>query len=97
MNDLNLSGLSEENVRKRLIKYGPNEIAADKSRGILKLIIEVLKEPMVLLMLGINFIYFLIGDIQEVYSLLTFLILIVVITIYQENKTEKTLHALKEL
>lgn len=79
------------------MKYGPNEIAADKSRGIVELIIDVLKEPMVLLMLGINFIYFLIGDIQEVYSLLTFLILIVVITIYQENKTEKTLHALKEL
>lgn len=90
-------GVSQQEALKRLEKYGYNELKSDGSRGLLKIIIGSLKEPMVLLLIGIGIIYTLLGEAEEVYSLLTFLILILGITIYQENKTEKTLLALKEL
>ncbi|WP_407677005.1 cation-translocating P-type ATPase [Peredibacter starrii] len=52
---------------------------------------------MVLLLIGIGIIYIILGEAAEIYSLLAFLLLILAITIYQENKTEKTLSALKKL
>lgn len=92
-----ISGISHQEALNRLKKYGHNEIKTNGSRGTLKIVIAAIKEPMVLLLLGIGVIYLLLGQAEEVYSLLTFLILILGITIYQENKTEKTLLALKEL
>lgn len=92
-----LTGLSQQEALGRLERHGYNELAFDSSRGIMKIIIEALKEPMVLLLIGIGAIYLLLGESEEVYSLLTFLILILGITIYQENKTEETLKALKKL
>lgn len=95
--DKKISGLSHQEVLGRLEKYGHNEIKTEGSHGLLRTILGAVKEPMVLLLIGIGLIYFFLGEAQEVYSLLTFLILILGITIYQENKTEKTLLALKEL
>lgn len=91
------TGLSHQEALGHLEKYGHNELGYDSSRGIIKIIFEALKEPMVLLLIGIGAIYLLLGESEEVYSLLTFLILILGITIYQENKTEQTLLALKKL
>ena len=81
----------------RLERFGHNELKSDSSRGILSISFAAIKEPMVLLLISIGVIYMFLGEAQEVYSLLTFLILILGITIYQENKTEKTLTALKKL
>lgn len=91
------SGLSHQEALGHLEKYGHNELASDSSRGMNRIIIDALKEPMVLLLIGIGIIYLLLGESEEVYSLLTFLALILGITIYQENRTEQTLLALKKL
>lgn len=92
-----IHGLSQQEAFARLEKFGHNELKADGSHGIWNVILGAVKEPMVLLLIGIGLIYFILGEAQEVYSLLTFLFLILGITIYQENKTEKTLLALKQL
>lgn len=90
-------GLSHQEALNRLERFGYNELKTDGPRGVMKIILGAIREPMVLLLIGIGIIYLLLGEVEEVYSLLTFLILILGITIYQENKTEKTLFALKEL
>jgi Ca2+-transporting ATPase len=92
-----ITGITQQEALSHLEKYGHNELRSDSSRGIIRIIFSAIKEPMVLLLIGIGVIYLVLGEAQEVYSLLTFLILILGITIYQENKTEKTLLALKEL
>lgn len=99
MNDKNslMQGLSTEAAQKRLERFGLNELKLNGPRGIFRIITGALREPMVLLLIGIGVIYILIGETEEVFSLLTFLILILGITIYQENKTERTLQVLKEL
>lgn len=93
----NIQGISHQEALNRLEKFGHNELSSDHFRGIFKITLSALKEPMVILLIGIGAIYFLLGEAQEVYSLLTFLILILGITVQQEHKTEKTLYALKEL
>lgn len=90
-------GLSEQEALELLDQYGSNELSDDSYRTLPKIILNAFSEPTVLLLFGIGLLYLFLGEIQELYSLISFLVLIVGITIYQEGKTEKTLKALKDL
>jgi Ca2+-transporting ATPase len=52
---------------------------------------------MFLLLLGCGGIYVLVGDVHEAAILLGFVVLVAAITLYQEEKTERTLAALRDL
>jgi E1-E2 ATPase/Cation transporting ATPase, C-terminus len=54
-------------------------------------------EPIFLLLVGCGTIYYFLGDAQEAAILLGFVLFIVVLTLYQERKTEKSLDALRDL
>jgi P-type Ca2+ transporter type 2C len=92
-----LAGISEAQAARALAAEGPNELPSARKRGILAIAIEVVKEPMFLLLLACGIIYLVLGDIQEAIMLLGFVVVIMGITIYQEQKTEKTLEALRDL
>ncbi len=94
---MNQRGLSEQEALDLLDRYGPNELNDDSYRTLPKIILNAFSEPTVLLLLGIGLLYLFLGELEELYSLISFLVLIVGITIYQEGKTEKTLKALKDL
>lgn len=89
--------LTDEQVKEKQVKEGFNEITEVKSHNFFKMVFGIFKEPMFLLLLICGSLYLLLGDIQEGIMLLGFVIFIIAIEIYQENKTEKALKALKEL
>lgn len=93
----NLKGLSESQVEELQKKEGYNELPSSKGRSVLKIILEVFREPMLMLLLACGSIYFLLGDINEAIILLGFVFVVMGITIYQENKTERALEALRNL
>lgn len=90
-------GLSREEALKRLDRDGPNELSKGKQRTGLTIILEVLREPMFLLLLASSGIYIILGDIHEALMLLSMILLVIGITFFQENRTENTLQALKDL
>lgn len=92
-----LKGLSSEDVLSRLKKFGTNELPSGKKRNIFQILFSAIKEPMFLILLSCSSIYFLLGDIQEAIVLAFSVLVILNITIYQENKTENSLQALKDL
>lgn len=92
-----LQGLSEAEAREKLRQGGYNELPSEKARSVWKLIGEVLLEPMFMLLTACGAIYLLLGDVHEAMVLIGFVFIIVGITIYQENKTEKALEALRNL
>ncbi len=92
-----LTGLTEEQARLILAKEGMNELPSSKKRGIFSIAFEVVKEPMFLLLIACGVIYLVLGDIQEAIMLLGFVVVIMGITIFQEQKTENTLEALRDL
>lgn len=59
--------------------------------------LEVLREPMFLLLIGAGAVYVLLGDPYEALALVVALSIIILITIYQERKTENALQALRDL
>ena len=92
-----LTGLSEDEVRAARARSGPNEIAGAKKRSWWRLAADVLREPMLLLLLGAGLLYFVVGDPEEAAILLTFVFVVIGIEIWQERKTENALDALRDL
>jgi len=94
---LGLTGLSETEARARLAAEGPNELPQPDQRTPLRIVLEVLREPMLALLLGGGVIYLLLGDLKEALILLAFAMLSIAITVVQETRTERVLDALRNL
>jgi len=98
LNKLNqISGLSEIQAASTLKYEGFNEIPSAKKRSFFKMAYDVIREPMLLLLIAGGIIYMVLGDIREALLLLFFVFVIIGITLYQERKTERTLEALRDL
>ena len=90
-------GLSEIEARKRLKAEGFNELPRTEHRTPLRIVTDVLREPMLMLLVGGGAIYLLLGDLQEALLLLAFACLAIAITVVQEARTERVLEALRDL
>jgi Ca2+-transporting ATPase len=90
-------GLSEAEAEERLKTEGYNELPSAKARSIFAIALEVVREPMFILLVAGGLIYLLLGDIQEALMLMSFVFVIMGITLYQERKTERALEALRDL
>ncbi len=91
------NGLGAAEAARRLQAEGFNELPHAGSRSILRLIADVLKEPMLLLLLAGGGIYLALGDTAEAMLLGAFASASVVITIVQEARTERVLESLRDL
>ena len=92
-----MKGLTDEEVRIAQNKYGKNQLIPTKKESLFLKILEVLKEPMFLLLLVAAVIYFILGEPQDGIVMLVFVSGIISIDVIQEWKTDKTLSALKNL
>ncbi len=90
-------GLSTHEAQRRLAQDGPNELSLEKTRGLLKICAEVVTEPMFMLLLAAGVIYLLMGDVHDALVLVGFVSIIIVVTIAQEQRTERALEALRDL
>jgi len=93
----NITGLSEEKASELLKKEGYNELPSQKKQSLFSILLNVLKEPMLLLLLGAGTIYLFLGEVKDALILLLFVFVVVGITFNQERKTERALEALKNL
>ena len=90
-------GLTTAEVAERRERDGFNELPGAGRRGLLADIAAILREPMSLLLLVCGGIYLAVGDRQEAFMLLGFVIFIMVLTLFQERKTEHALESLRDL
>jgi len=92
-----ITGLSEAEAAARRLVEGFNELPSAGPRNVFAIALEVLREPMFLLLVACGAIYFILGDAQEALMLLGFVLFIMSISLFQERKTERTLEALRDL
>ena len=92
-----LHGLTREEASRRLAEDGYNELPSTKKRSIFAIAFDVVREPMFLLLVACGTIYLLLGDVREAGMLLSFVFVVVGITLFQERKTERALEALRDL
>ncbi|WP_291097340.1 MULTISPECIES: cation-translocating P-type ATPase [unclassified Flavobacterium] len=90
-------GLNTAEAKERLITHGYNELPSAKPKNIWRIAFEVMKEPMFVLLISCAVLYMIIGDYREGSILLASVLVIIFITFYQYQKTEKALEALRKL
>ncbi|MDA8404586.1 MAG: cation-translocating P-type ATPase [Desulfobacteraceae bacterium] len=90
-------GLSSTEAALKLQSDGFNELPSTKKRSIFAIALEVVREPMFLLLISCGTIYLALGEPQEALILLAFVFVVMGITLYQERKTERALEALRDL
>lgn len=90
-------GLTSAEAAMKIAEDGYNELPSAKRRTVFAILWEVVREPMFVLLLACGVLYLMLGDPQEALMLLGFVGVVIGITLYQENKTEKALDALREL
>jgi len=91
------AGLTAAAASARLLEDGANEIARAGTRSGFRIAIEVIREPMLALLMAGGVAYLLLGDLAEALILLGFATFSVAVTIVQETRTEHVLEALRDL
>lgn len=95
--NIDMDGLSTEEVLKLQKQYGKNELVPKKNQSFIKKFFHIISEPMFLLLIIAAIIYFILGEPRDGAIMLIFVIGIITIDVIQEWKTDKTLAALKDL
>src|SRR5688572_6761098 len=90
-------GLSSAEAAARLAADGPNALPGAQRRSLPALAFEVVREPMLLLLLAAAGIYLLVGDLHEALVLAASIGVVIAITVGQELKAERALEALRDL
>ena len=90
-------GLTAREAAERLRAEGPNALPELERRTALRIIVEVVREPMFALLLGAGVLYLLLGSRGEALVLFAFACFSVAIAIIQEGRSERVLEALRDL
>ncbi|MFM7457268.1 MAG: cation-translocating P-type ATPase [bacterium] len=97
INSTEYQGLSQEEALERLKKDGPNELSAANPRNFFTISLDVIREPMFILLALCCILYIILGDLEQALILSVFVAVIIGITLFQSWKTENTLNSLKDL
>ena len=89
--------LTSAEAGERLKQHGYNELAGEGPKNIWRIALEVVREPMFLLLIGCGTLYMLLGDYREGIVLVSSILIIIGITFAQYRKTERSLEALRNL
>jgi Ca2+-transporting ATPase len=91
------TGLSAAEAAHRLAQDGPNMLPGTEPKFMAAILFEVVTEPMFLMLLAAGGIYLGLGDRGEALFLLSFVFLVIGITLAQERKTQRALESLRDL
>ena len=93
---MNNKGLTDSQVAESREKYGAN-IRSSTESGNWTILLEVLKEPMVLILLVACFFYFFMNEYQEGIIMAIAIVIVSGISIYQQVRSENAVKALNKL
>ena len=92
-----ISGLSKVEVEQSRMQNGLNSTEHQKKNNLLSSIIEMIKEPMFLLLLTATSIYFITADYGNGIFMAFAILLVSTISLYQESKSRNAIEALHKL
>ncbi len=92
-----VTGLSSATASERLASEGFNELPAANRRNLARQTWDVISQPMLLLLLSAGTVNFLLAEPLDGLILMSFVVVVIGISLYQEHKTENALAALRDL
>ncbi len=94
---LEIKGLSNEEVARSRAKNGLNSLDHQDKNTFLSSLIEMVKEPMFLLLITAASVYFITGDYGNGIFMTAAIILVSAISLYQESKSRSAIESLRKL
>lgn len=91
------SGLSEQEAKKRILKYGLNELEEKKKRSVLSLFLEQWRDPMIIILLIGAAISAVVSEVVDSVIILSVVFINAWISVFQTLKAEKALDELKKM
>jgi Ca2+-transporting ATPase len=92
-----LQGLTSEEAKARLAKYGENKLAAKKGKSLIQLFFAQLNDAMIYILLAAALISGVLGELSDSIIIALVILINAVVGLIQESKAEKALEALKKL
>lgn len=92
-----LAGLTDEALDQSRSTYGFNQPADLKKGAWYTMLLDILKEPMLLLLIAVSVIYVIVGNYSEALFMFGAIIVVSGISFYQDNRSKKALEALEKL
>ncbi len=90
-------GLTAQEAARRMQTDGPNELPSARPRTWLQIALGVVREPMLLLLLGAGSVNFMLAEPMDGVILMSFVLVVMAITFFQERRTERAIEALRDL
>lgn len=90
-------GLSNEQAKERLEKYGRNKLKEQDKRSVWDIIFSQIKNPVVYLLSAAALLAFVFGDIPEGIAIVVVLLVNTVIGFWMEFQAKKSMEALKKM
>ena len=91
------NGLTQSEAEIRLDRNGPNSLPESDNDGIFHVLIEQVREPMILILIVIGLIYLLIGTPVESVAVIVIVFIVITIEIYNVRKARISILALRSL
>lgn len=92
-----MQGLDDLEAARRLAEVGPNALPPPAARGVVRIILETMREPMFLLLVGAAGLYLMLGDLAEGLFLMGGALATIGLVVIQEARSERALAALRDL
>ncbi|NRT16782.1 Ca2+-transporting ATPase [Flavobacterium sp. 28A] len=93
----NIIGLTNSEVLASRKEFGSNEQSHKTEYKWWLALLEMFKEPMLLLLIAVAIIYFVLGENSEAYFMLAAIVAVSGISFFQDNRSRKALDALEKL
>jgi Ca2+-transporting ATPase len=90
-------GLTHDEARQRLEKYGPNKLAEEEKISSFKILLHQFASPLIYILLIASLVTFLLGEYIDCAVIVAVVVLNAIIGFTQEFKAEESVRALKKL
>jgi len=92
-----ITGLSNLEVLESAKRNGTNSVEHAKKNHFLTSLLDIIKEPMFLLLFTATSIYFITGDYADGIFMAFAIVFVIAISVYQESRSRNAIEALKKL
>ncbi len=90
-------GLTTQEAKARLERYGPNELQEKPRPGFLKLLLDQFNNFLVIILIVAAILSLLLGEVVDALAIIAIITLNAVLGVVQESKAEQALAALKKM
>ena len=92
-----ITGLTEVEAARRLAESGPNLVAAPREISFLRIAVEEITEPMILLLLVVGVVYTMWGKLEDSLTIFTVIVLLVLAEVFNEYRAKKAISSLAKI